>query len=239
MGRIMDSIQNPLTDTEGMKTFLMGALTGALISPGSKAISKVNQNISERQAKKKNPDYQSRKEQAAENIALVNSMYQDPTQFKKEWIAAVKVNNKAADTMEEAAQNHNKYVFYNAKDSAFAKTISASIKLNMFDSVRDSIKEMGSNMSDEDFKKAFDLDPTSKNKGDVKSFMNEIANNVEDYYKTFTTLKDKFGDKVLPELYKNNKPEEYFNALVSQAALNDAIEILSTNTSFKFCSLYF
>lgn len=230
MDAVLSSIQNPLTDMEGAKTFLMGALTGALISPGSKAISKINETIAERQAKKKNPNYQSRKEQAAENIALVNSLYSDPTQFKKEWIAAIKVNNKAADTMEEAAKNHNRYVFYNAKDSAFAKTISAAIKLNMFDSVRDSIKELGASMSDEDFKQAFDLDATSKNRGDVRSFMNQIANNVDDYYKTFTTLKDKFGDKVLPELYRNNKPEEYFNAKVSEAALNDAIEILATNT---------
>ena len=68
------------------------------------------------------------------------------------------------------------------------------------------------NMSDEEFKKAFDLDPTAKNKGDVKSFMKNVADQVEDYYKTFTTLKDKYGDKVLPELYKNNTPEEYFQA---------------------------
>jgi len=230
MDAVLSSMQNPLTDMEGMKTFLMGALTGALISPGSKVISKVNESIADRQAKKNNPNYQTKKEQAAENIALVNSMYKDPTQFKKEWIAAVKVNNKAADTMEEAARNHNRYVFYNAKDSAFAKTVAASIKLNMFDSLRDTIKEMGANMSDEEFKKAFDLDPTAKNKGDVKSFMKNVADQVEDYYKTFTTLKDKYGDKVLPELYKNNTPEEYFQAKVAKQALDDAIEILATNT---------
>jgi len=230
MDAVLSSMQNPLTDMEGAKTFLMGALTGALISPGSRVITKVNESIAERQAKKSNPNYQTKKEQAAESIALVNSMYQDPTQFKKEWIAAVKVNNKAADTMEEAAKNHNKYVFYNAKESAFAKTVSAAIKLNMFSSMRDTIKELGSNMSDEEFKKAFDVDPSSKNRGDVASFMNTVSSHVEDYYKTFTTLKDKFGDKVLPDLYKNNKPEDYFNAKVSEAALNDAIEILSTNT---------
>jgi hypothetical protein len=230
MDAVLSSMQNPLTDMDGAKTFLMGALTGALISPGSKVITRVNESIAERQAKKNNPDYQLKKEQAAESISLVNSMYQDPTQFKKEWIAAVKVNNKAADTMEEAAKNHNRYVFYNAKESAFAKTVASAIKLDMFSSMRDTIKELGSKMSDEEFKQAFDLDPTAKNKGDVKSFMNTIADHVEDYYKTFTTLKDKFGDKVLPELYKNNSPEQYFNARVSEAALNDAIEILSTNT---------
>lgn len=227
---VLSSMQNPFTDMEGAKTFLMGALTGALISPGAKIISKANETVADRKAKKNDPNYQTKKEQAAESIALVNSMYQDPTQFKKEWIAAVKVNNKAADTMEEAAKNHNKYVFYNAKESAFAKTVSAAIKLNMYSSMSDTIKELGSNMSNEEFKKAFDIDPTAKNRGDVTSFMNTVATHVEDYYKTFTTLKDKFGDKVLPELYKNNKPEDYFNAKVSEAALNDAIEILSTNT---------
>ena len=230
MDAVLSSLQNPLTDMEGMKTFLMGALTGALISPGAKVITKVNESIADRQAKKSNPNYQTKKEQAAESIALVNSMYMDPTQFKKEWIAAVKVNNKAADTMEEAAKNHNKYVFYNAKDSAFAKTVASAIKLDMFESMRDTIREMGSNMSDEEFKKAFDIDPSIKNRGNTKAFVNSVADQVEDYYKTFTALKDKYGDRVLPELYKNNTPEEYFNARVAKSALDDAIEILTTNT---------
>jgi hypothetical protein len=205
MDAVLSSMQNPLTDMEGMKTFLMGALTGALISPGAKVISKVNESISDRQAKKSNPNYQTKKEQAAENIALVNSMYKDPTQFKKEWIAAVKVNNKAADTMEEAARNHNKYVFYNAKDSAFAKTVSAAIKLDMFDSMRDVLKEYGNEMSDDEFKTAFGIDATDDNKKNVKNF-------------TYATTKPIKRSKTM-----SSYDETY------QAALQEAIVCLEEN----------
>jgi hypothetical protein len=229
MQRIIDSIENPITSSEGMRTFLMGALTGALISPGTKIISKVNQSIEESRKKKEDPDYLTRKERAKESIALVNSLYADPTQFKKEWIANVKINNKAAETMDEAAKNHNKYVFYNAKDSAFAKTVSSAIKLNMFETVRDTIKRAGSNMTDEEFKDAYGIDATEKNRGNVKSFMENIANQMDEYYTTYENLKDKYGDKVLPELYKYNTPEEYAQAKISKKALEDAIEILATN----------
>lgn len=232
MGRVLDSIQNPLTDMQGMKTFLMGALTGALISPGTKAISKINETIADRQNKKRNPNYQNKKEQAAEAIALVNALYDKSgvSEFKKEWLANIKVQNKAAETMEEAAKNHNRYVFNNVKDSAFAKTIASAIKLNMYDSVRDSIKELGDSMTPEEFKQAFGIDPTEKNKQDVKTFTKSVADQVDDYYTTYTNLKDTYGDRVLPELYKNNTPEEYKQALIAKQALDDVIEILSTNT---------
>lgn len=232
MGRILDSIRNPLTDMQGMKTFLMGALTGALISPGSKAISKINETIADRQNKKRNPNYRNKKEQAAESIALVNALYDKTgiSEFKKEWLANIKVQNKAAETMEEAAKNHNRYVFSNAKDSAFAKTVAAAIKLNMYDSVRDSIKELGDSMTPEEFKQAFGVDPTEQNKQDVRTFTKTVADQIDDYYITYNNLKDAYGDRVLPELYKNNTPEEYKQAIIAKQALDDVIEILSTNT---------
>ena len=229
LGSVLDSIENPLTSTEGMKTFLMGALTGAIISPGAKVIGRAREAMGDAKRRKADPNYKSNKEQVEENLHLVNQLYKDPTQFKKEWIANTKVQNKAAETMEEAVKNHNQYVFNNAKDSAFAKTVASAIKLNMFDSIRDTLKEYGDTLSDEDFKKAFDLDPNSENRKDVKSFMTNIGNQMEDYYITFNNLKDKYGDRVLPELYKNNTDQEYAQARLSKHALDDAIEILATN----------
>jgi hypothetical protein len=229
MGSVLDSMQNPLTDTEGMKTFLMGALTGALISPMSKIVTKVNESATDAYRKKQDPNYKSKKEQVEENLHMVNQLYKDPTQFRKEWIANTKIQNKAAATMEEAAKNHNEYVFYNAKDSAFAKTIASAIKLDMFDSIRDTLKEYGDNLSDEDFKKAFDLDPNSQNRKDVKSFMTNVGQQMDEYYTTFNNLKDQYGDRVLPELYKNNDPQKYAEAKLAKYALDDAIEMLATN----------
>ncbi len=216
---IVSSIQNPLTDMEGMKTFLMGALTGRIISPFGA--------IWERTATRK--DFKLKNAQADEAIGMLNSFYSNPSNFKKEWIANIKVQNAAASGMEEAAKNHNQYVFNNYKDSGFAKAVASAIKLDMFDSMRDVIKGFGDNLEDEEFQKAFDIDPTKENRGKVKDLMKEVSSQMEDYYTTFYNLKDKYGDVILPELFKYNPPETRAHMQVAKMALEDAIETLATN----------
>lgn len=226
----LENMQNPLTDTQGMKTFLMGALTGRLIAPMSFAFTKSAEKISDFTKKKSDINYQSRADRAEESIKMLNAFYANPAAFKKEWIASVKVNNKAAETMDEAAKNHNRYVYYNHKDSAFAKTVSSAIKLDMFDSMRDTLKEYGNEMSDDEFKTAFGIDATDDNKKNVKNFTGTIVKQMEDYHVIYHNLMDKYGDRVLPELYKNNGPEAYMGAIKSKMALGDAIEMIATNT---------
>ena len=230
MDAILSNIQNPITDIEGMKTFIMGALTGRLIAPMSAAFSGISTKIGDSRKIKADPNYKNGKQQVAESVGLLNKLYEDPAWFQKEAIASIKVNNKAAETMETAAANHNKYVFNNHRDSAFAKTVAASIKLNMYDSLRDSIKEFGNEMSDEEFKQAFGIDPTKSNKGNVKNLANKMVAQVEDYYTTFNALKDEFGDKIVPELYKYNEPQDYLRAKLAKVSLDSAIEMIATNS---------
>ena len=211
--------ERPWASTEGMKTFLMGALTGRLISPLSM--------IQERTIGRK--EYKDKKAQAKEAVSNLNAFYSNPSNWLKESIANVKVQNKAAESMEEAAKNHNRYVFNNYKDSAFGKAVASAIKLNMFDSMRDTIKGYGETMSNEEFKQAFGIEATPQNKKNVKSFMGEIVSQMEDYHITYENLKDKYADRVLPELYKNNKPEDYSRMVIAKMAVDDAIETLTTN----------
>ena len=219
LNRVMSSIQNPLTDIDGAKTFLMGALTGRLIAPFSYAGGKIfaGQEGKERAAKKR------------EAIGIINSFYSDPTQYAKEWIANVKVQNKAAKTMEEAAANGDRYTFYNAKDSAFAKAISSAIKLDMYDSLKDSLTELGENLTDEEFGQAFKMEADKKGRESVTQFMGKVVGQMDDYFTLYNNLKDKYGDRIVPELYKYNKPEEYERVKIAKIALNNAIEMLTTN----------
>ena len=230
---VLSNMQNPLTNMEGMKTFLMGAFTGAIIAPFSHGITKINEGIYDRKQKGKDAEYQTAQERAKEAVATMNAFYEnmgnDPSHFKREWIANTKIQNKAADTMEEAAKNHDQYTYQNAKDSAFSKAVASAIKLNMFDSLRDVIKEYGANMDDTQFKEAFGMEATETNKKSAANYMNHIASSVEDYHKVFFALRDKYGDRVIPELYKNNGEEAYNRANLSKAILDDAIEMLATN----------
>jgi hypothetical protein len=219
LDNVLESIQNPITDIDGAKTFLMGALTGRFIAPVSYAGGKI---FGGKQAQ----EIAAQKRQA---IDVINSFYSDPTQYTKEWIANVKVQNKAAETMEQAVANGDKYTFYNAKDSAFAKAISSAIKLNMYESLKDTMNELGKNLSDTEFKEAFNMDASETSRQGVSEFMNNVTQQMDDYFTLYTNLKDKYGDRIVPELYRYNKPEEYENVKISKIALDNAIEMLTTN----------
>jgi hypothetical protein len=218
LGRVVDNLSDSMFTLEGAKTFLMGALTGAILSP--------MHSIQERTLNRK--DFKSKEQQAKEAIEHLNSFYENPNNWVKEAIANVKVQNKAAETMEEAAKNHNRYVFNNHKDSALAKAVASSIKLDMFDSLRDTIKEYGERFDDKQFKEAFGIDATTDARKNVKNFMGSVVQQIEDYHITFENLKDKYGDKILPELYKGDKMK-YADAIIAKKALDDAIETLTTN----------
>ncbi len=216
---IYDKFTTSLTEFEGMKTFLMGALTGRLIAPFSSSVAYLSdrKSINERKVK------------AKEAVALVNTLYSDPTRYLPEWIANVKVQNKAAETMEEAASKQNQYVYNNTKDSAFAKTVASAIKLNMYKSLTNTLREFGTGMTNDEFKDAFKMEASADNKSNAGHFMNKIVDRMDEYFIMYNNLRDKYGDRIIPDLYKNNDPKEYQQMKIAKAALDTAIEMITTN----------
>lgn len=219
LDNVLSSIQNPITDIDGAKTFLMGALTGRFIAPVSYAGRKLFAG----------EDGKNIAAQKREAISIINSFYSDPTQYAKEWIANVKVQNKAAETMEQAVANGDKYTFYNTKDSAFAKAIASAIKLNMYESLKGTLTDLGQNLNDEEFKEAFKMDSTASNREGVAQFMGKVVGQMDEYYTLYNNLRDKYGDRIVPELYRYNSPEEYERVKIAKMALDNAIEMLTTN----------
>ena len=220
---IVSNIDNPLTDIQGAKTFLMGALTGRLLSPINFAVGKAKL-----YGATTGEQRQERKQKVEEAVTLVNAFYENPKMFLNEHIANVKVQNRAAQSMEEAIRNRDQYEFVNHKDGAFAKMMSAAMKTDMFKAVTTTIRGYGETFNDEEFKEAFGLDKTEENISSVKEYFNKVADETESFHKTWKQLKDKFGDSVMLDLYKEGTPE-YATAQRAKRALDDAIEILATN----------
>jgi len=220
---MLSSIQNPLTDLEGAKTFLMGALTGRLLSPINFAMGSAKKYAS--------TTAEQRAERTADlekTVFTINAFYENPQLFLNEHIANVKVQDRAAKNMEEAVVNRDKYQFVNNKDGAFAKLMSAAMKTDMYKAVTDTIRGYGENFNDEDFKKAFGIDKTEENMSSVKDYFNKIADETDNFQKNWKALKEKYGDRVLLDLYKEGTPERK-TALMAKRALDDALEILATN----------
>lgn len=219
MDSILSSIQNPLTDTQGLKTFLMGALTGRLIAPISYVGNKLNFST---EAKERNA-------RLKEDIETVNTFFSTPGAYIKEQIANVKVQNKAAETMDEAVKNQDRYTFHNAKDSSFAKGIAAAIRLNLYDSFKSTLTEFSEEMTEEELKDTFGLQGTVADKKNVKAFTKKIVDQMDEYHTVYQNLMDKYGDKIMPELYVNNDKEDYEKVKLAKIVQHHAIEMLATN----------
>ena len=223
MDKSIDKAIDSQANIQGLKTFLMGALTGRLLSPINFSVGKAKEYASttseQRAARYKNVN---------DAIKEVNAFYENPNKFLPEHIANIKVQNKVATNMEEAVANRDQYVFNNNKNSGFAKMVSAAIKTDMAESVLETLRGYGETFNDEEFKEAFGLDKNAENIQSTKEFFNNIANEVETFHKNWKALKDKYGDSVLLDMYKEGTPERK-TALMAKRALDDAIEIMATN----------
>jgi transcriptional regulator with XRE-family HTH domain len=223
LSKSIDKATESQVNVQGLKTFLMGAVTGRLLSPINFAVGQAKY-----YAGTSAEDRAKYKTSLDEAVGTVNAFYNDKTKVLNENIANVKVQNTAAKNMEEAIKNRDHYVYSNNKDSAFAKLVSASMKTGMFEAVTDTIREYGDSFTDDQFKSAFGLDRTKDNISSVKDFFNKVADETVDFQKTWKSLKDKYGDAVMVDLYKEGTPERNI-AISAKRALDDAIEILATN----------
>ena len=223
MDKSIDKAIESQANTQGLKTFLMGALTGRMLSPINFTVGKVKEyagTTSEQRA--------TRYKDINEAVKEVNAFYENPNKFLGEHIANIKVQNKVATNMQEAVANRDQYVFNNNKNSGFAKMISSAIKTDMTGAVLDTLRGYGETFNEEDFKEAFGLDMTTENIQSTKEFFNNIANDVETFHKNWKALKDKYADSVLLDMYEEGTPERR-TALIAKRALDDAIEIMATN----------
>ena len=212
---------------QGLKTFLMGAVTGRLISPISYGMQKGMDLYKKATDKDYKSAFERREADINQSVSLLKEFYSDPDKYMPEWIANTKVQNKAAQDITTALKANSRYIYNNKRDSAFAKMISAAIKTDMIDSVLDTVKGYGDNLTPQQFNEAFGLEATDNNKQAVNDYFNKISNEVVDFHNTWKELKDKYGDRVMPQLYKEG--EDRNRAYMAKRALDESIEILAIN----------
>lgn len=223
---IMENIETPFDSTQGAKTFLMGALTGRLLSPINFAMGKAREMAST--TKEQREEIEADRDKS---VAAMNAFYAQPYATLKEQIANFKVQNRAAENMQKAVANDDAYAFTNAKDSAFVSAMSAAKKLGMLPSFVDTIRAYGENMTNEELKEAFGFDPTEEGRGTAKTYFEKLATEVEDFNKTWERLDMKYGNKIRLDLYAPGSVGQV-QAQFAKKALDHYIEMLAT-TSYR------
>jgi hypothetical protein len=222
-GRSLDRAVKQEESISGAQTFLMGALTGRLLSPFTYGMEKGVERVRTTSEQRNKIDLERK-----DVISTLNAFYQDPNNFFKNAIANFKGQEGAAFNMQEAVKNRDQYTWQNYKDSALASLISSAKKTGMIDSVLDTIRAYGDHIQGDQLKEAYGIDPTEENIKDTKAYFNSVADRAGEYSKNFDILKDKYGDLINPDLFKEGSAG-HIQALFAKRALDDAIEILATN----------
>jgi hypothetical protein len=225
LGRSLDkALDQSVNSMQGFKTFLMGAVTGRLLSPISFGVQK---GLERMQLGQEGLDQRDADKSEIQNT--LNNFYKDPKKVLNEAVANFKVQESAAIGMQKATADRDQYAFHNYKDSAFSKLVSAAIKTDMLPSLTDTIREYGDDFTPEEFKEAFAMDPEKFDIRDPRQYFNVIADRVESFAKKWEYLNDRYADLVMPDLLPKDS-DEYKMAVLNKMALDHAIEILaSTN----------
>jgi hypothetical protein len=206
---------------QGVKTFLMGAVTGKLMSPFSMAVEKAGERIFTNKAQRA-----AAQQEISEAVGVMNALFADPARFAPEQEANIQVQNRAAEKMEQALSERDKYKFEHAKDAAFAKAVLSAKKLGMMGALEDTFRDYGKHFDDQQFFEAFGVDMTDENRGNAQKVMEGIADRAVRLSKRYDKLHEKYGDLIRPEQWQK---EDRDRAAISKRALDDAIEIMATN----------
>jgi hypothetical protein len=203
-------------NTQGMKTFLMGAMTGRLISPFSRGLERGLE-----AALTTKDERQAAEASRADAMGVLNAFFADPSRFAPEQVANIKIQNRAAEKMQAAMTERDKYMYKNAQDAAFAKAVFAAKKLDMMDALQDSFRQYGKHFNKQQLYEAFGQEINEENGGSVENYMNDIADRAVKLSKRYDEWREKLGDYIRPEQY-NKKDRE--GAEIAKRAVDDMAE---------------
>ena len=220
---------------QGLKTFLMGALTGTLVRLPvhltTKALEGASNKITERQYAKnpeENPVERVRK-QFDKDIENLNTFFKQTEErtFKHKIVNFVN-QVQEGQNQAEAASKGLRYEFENSRDNALVSAISAAKRTESIDVLQRAIREMGVDMTNEDFEKSFGIKLEDTKYATPLDFSKNLANDVKKYSDVTDGLRNKIKNFTEPTLYTPGSREQY-TATIARSAEEDAIHIIAMN----------
>jgi hypothetical protein len=214
----------------GIKTFIMGATSGAFMTP----IHQIGNWANTRLMSKISPDVKNameyKKSIIDEQLKLMNSWYKNPNNVLNPYIDALKTVGAASNGMVGAP---NKLIFHNLKGDLFSKTVATFIKSDNYDSFMYTLRSMG-NMTESDFYEAFPaMKPTDGSAPrSPKQIVNELADSITGYYNRFNKFKDEFAGTIRPEYFEGRGAKELKEADAKREEAYRKLEEDAQNVKF-------
>jgi len=220
---------------QGLKTFLMGALTGTLVRlpvhMTTKGLEAASNKITERQYAKtpgENPVERVRK-QFDKDIETLNAFFKQTEErtFKHKIVNFVN-QVQESQNQAEAASKGLRYEFENSRDNALVSAISAAKRTESIDVLQRAVSEMGVDMTNEDFEKSFGIKLEDTQYATPLDFSKNLARDIKKYSDFTDGLRNKIKTFTEPTLYTPGS-REYHTAMITRSAEEDAIHIIAMN----------
>lgn len=220
---------------QGIKTFLMGALTGTLVRlpvhMTTKGLEAASNKINERQYAKnpgENP-VERVKKQFDKDIETLNTFFKQTEErtFKHKIVNFVNQTQEGQNQAEAAAKGL-RYEFENSRDNALVSAISAAKRTESIDVLQRVVKEMGVDMSNEDFEKSFGVKLEDTKYTTPLEFSKSLAKDIKKYSDVTDSIRNKVKTFTEPTLYTQGS-KEYFTAMIARSAEEDAVHTIAMN----------
>lgn len=220
---------------EGLKTFLMGALTGTIVRlpvhTTTKALEYFSDKFTARQYSKTPGDnpVENVKKQFDKDVETLNTFFKQSEEksFKHKIINFTNQVQEGQNQTEAAAKGLV-YEFENSRDNALVSAISAAKRTGSIDVLQRAVKEMGTDMTNEDFEKSFGVKLEETKYATAQDFSNKLSKDIKRYSDVSDGLRNKVKSFSEPSLYTPGT-KEYYTAMIARSAEEDAIHTIAMN----------
>jgi hypothetical protein len=221
---------------QGLKTFLMGALTGSLISIPtaitSKSLEAANRAVINRQYAN-NPGSNpliAAEAQLDKNLDILNTSLKQLKEGKfKDKVFNFSAQIDAAQEQAESASKGLRYEFENGKDNALLAAVASAQKTNSINVLYRAVKGMGQDMTNEDFEKSFGVKLEDTKYRTPSEFSEAVAKDIKKYSDTMEGIRTKVKSQLADPFEFAEGSRNRYVATLLRSAQEDAIQVLSMN----------
>jgi hypothetical protein len=221
---------------QGLKTFLMGALTGSVIrlptAVASRSLDAANKAVISNQYKNdptSNPIVKAEK-QLDEDLAQMNSLFKQAHEGKFEQkVFNFNAQMNAAQEVAEGAAQGSRYDFENGKDNSLLSAVASAKRTHSIDMLYKAVKDMGVEMTAEDFEKSFGYKLENTKYATAQDFSESVARDIKKYSDTIDNVTSHVKNKLAnPMAYSAGSRGKFVTSLTRQAQ-EDAIQVIALN----------
>lgn len=238
MGEVFQAGLGEQFTKQGLKTFVMGAITGSIVRMPTVLASKGLEKLQNAAISSKfkndaaNDPVKQAQIQFKESIDKLNGFLKSAGErsfdhnTKKLLNFSEQVN--AAQGMTSAASQGKRYEFENHRDNALMSAIASAKALGTIDVLQRSIENMGGKMSLEEFEKSFGLKLEDTKYNSVQEFTSSLSRDVKKYSDTYDGIRRKVGTMIDPFVYKEGSRNR-FVATMARMQQEEIAHVIASN----------